>query len=121
MKKIYVLQIISLLIISIGSSVWAFSGQDIVTKASTFANGGTEQITITSMTSFSNNISKILLGIGMIIIFVVGTLLGIKYMTGTAEGKAKVMDSLVPFVIGVIVIFGAYTIWTIAVNVVNAI
>lgn len=121
MKKIYVLLIISLLIVSICNNVWAFTGEEIVSKASTFAGGGTQQITTASMTTFSNSISGILLGIGMIIIFVVGTLLGIKYMTGTAEGKAKVMDSLVPFVIGVVVIFGAYTIWTIAVNVINKI
>lgn len=47
----------------------------------------------------------------------VGTVLGIQFMVASAEDKAEVKKALVPYVIGCIVIFGAFTIWSIAVNI----
>lgn len=46
----------------------------------------------------------------------VGTMIGIQFMVASAEDKAKVKEALVPYVIGCAVIFGAFTIWSIAVN-----
>lgn len=46
----------------------------------------------------------------------VGTIIGIQFMVASAEDKAKVKEALVPYVIGCAVIFGAFTIWSIAVN-----
>lgn len=37
-------------------------------------------------------------------------------MVASAEDKAKVKEALIPYVIGCAVIFGAFTIWSIAVN-----
>lgn len=49
--------------------------------------------------------------------FIVGTIIGIQFMVASAEDKAKVKEALVPYIIGCIVIFGAFTIWSIAVNI----
>lgn len=64
----------------------------------------------------SSFIYKLLLAIGIIVMFMVGTILGIKFMVASAEDKAKVKEALVPYIVGCIVIFGAFTIWSIAVN-----
>lgn len=48
--------------------------------------------------------------------FVVGIIIGIQFMVASAEDKAKVKETLVPYIVGCIVIFGAFTIWSIAVN-----
>lgn len=48
--------------------------------------------------------------------FIVGTILGIQFMIASAEEKAKVKETLVPYIVGCIVIFGAFTIWSIVVN-----
>ena len=48
--------------------------------------------------------------------FLVGTIIGIQFMVASAEDKAKVKEALVPYVIGCAVIFGSFTIWSIAVN-----
>lgn len=48
--------------------------------------------------------------------FLVGTIIGIQFMVASAEDKAKVKEALIPYVIGCAVIFGAFTIWSIAVN-----
>ena len=122
-KKYSIVLIITLAMILICNNAYAtgLSASSIMTKAKTFANGGNTVIDQTSMEGLSTGISGILLGIGTIVIFLVGTLLGIKYMTGSAEGKAKVMDSLIPSAIGVIVIYGSYAIWKIAVQFIDKI
>lgn len=56
------------------------------------------------------------MAIGIIIMFAVGTVIGIQYMVASAEDKAKVKEALIPYIVGCIVIFGAFTIWSIAVN-----
>ena len=37
----------------------------------------------------------------------------------SADEKAKVKESLMPFVAGCVVVFGAFTIWKVAVNIGN--
>lgn len=46
----------------------------------------------------------------------VGTIIGIQFMLASAEDKAKVKEALIPYIIGCAVIFGAFTIWSIAVK-----
>ena len=58
-----------------------------------------------------------LLTLGVIITVVIGGVLGVKFMTSSAEDKAKVKESMIPYVIGSAVIFGAFIIWKIAINV----
>lgn len=58
-----------------------------------------------------------LLTLGVIITVAIGGVLGVKFMTSSAEDKAKVKESMVPYVIGSAVIFGAFIIWKIAINV----
>lgn len=65
----------------------------------------------------SNFMYKLLMAVGIIVMFIVGTIIGIQYMVASAEDKAKVKESLVPYIIGCVVIFGAFTIWSIAVNI----
>lgn len=59
---------------------------------------------------------KLLTSVGIVVMFLVGTIIGIQFMVASAEDKAKVKEALVPYVIGCAVIFGAFTIWSIAVN-----
>ncbi len=57
--------------------------------------------------------------IGLAAAAIIGTFLGIKFMTSGIEGKAKVKEALIVFVVGCIVIFGAFTIWKIAMKLFN--
>ena len=59
---------------------------------------------------------KLLTSIGIVAMFLVGTVIGIQFMVASAEDKAKVKEALIPYVVGCAVIFGAFTIWSIAVN-----
>lgn len=73
------------------------------------------------MKNTSNTIANILIAIGTVIAVIVSSILGIKFMIGSVEEKAQIKEALVPFIIGCIVIFGAFTIWKIFVNIGNGI
>ena len=45
--------------------------------------------------------------------------LGIKFMAASAEDKAKIKESMIPYVVGCIVIYGAFFIWKLAIMVVG--
>lgn len=64
----------------------------------------------------SDFLVKLLTAIGMVVMSAVGIIIGIQFMVASAEDKAKVKEALIPYIIGCAVIFGAYTIWKIAVN-----
>ncbi len=53
----------------------------------------------------------------MVVAVIVGLIIGIRFMTGGIEEKAKIKELLVPYVAGCIVIFGAFGIWSLVVNV----
>ena len=67
----------------------------------------------------SNFLYNLLLGIGIIIAVIVGSILGIKYMVGSAAEKAEYKETLLIYLIGCIVIFGAFGIWKIVVNILS--
>lgn len=68
-----------------------------------------------------NNISKfiynMLLGIALVAAVVVGMILGVKMMTAGIEEKAKIKETLVPYGVSCVVIFGAFGIWRLAVTI----
>jgi hypothetical protein len=46
----------------------------------------------------------------------VGTVLGIKFMLGSIEEKAKIKEVLIPYILGCVVVFGAYGIWRLVIT-----
>ena len=54
---------------------------------------------------------------GMVIAVVCGVCLGIKFMVGSTDGKAEVKEILLPYIIGCVIIFGAFGIWKIVITV----
>lgn len=92
----------------------------IFTKADEFLKKGddkTSTISADNLKSMSNIIYNILLIIGIIMAVIVGLVIGIQFMTGSVEQKAKVKETLIAYVVGCIVIFGAFAIWKLVVTV----
>lgn len=56
---------------------------------------------------------EILFIIGITASLIIISILGIRIMIGSAEEKAEVKEKMIPYIIGVIVIFSSYTIWKI--------
>ena len=80
---------------------------------------GSAKIDKGSLQNASSSIYNILLICGMIVAVLIGAILGIKFMIGSVEEKAEIKAALVPFVIGCIVVFGAFGIWKIVVTIGN--
>ena len=64
---------------------------------------------------------NILVSLGTIIVVVVGGILGIKYMAASAEDKANIKETMTPYILGAIVIFGAFGIWKMVTTVLTSI
>ncbi len=71
--------------------------------------------------NLSDSLYNILLIIGTIIAMIVGVVLGIQFITGSVEAKSKVKEALIPYVVGCIVIFGAFGIWKLAITILQGI
>ena len=68
-----------------------------------------------------NDIYNVLFPLGVAVTVIIGGVLGIKFMMASAEDKAKIKESLVPYVAGCVVIYGAFGIWKIAILIFSAI
>lgn len=82
--------------------------------------GAEEKITWKNLKNMSDTLYNILLVIGIIIAFIVGGILGIKFLTSSVEGKAEIKAMLVPYIIGCVVVFGSFTIWKIVVEILQS-
>lgn len=97
----------------------AYSIENIFSDAQNFLKAGNsvdETINQAALKDTSNFIYKLLLAIGVIVAFIVGVVLGIQFMVSSAEDKAKVKEALVAYAISCVVLFGAYGIWSLVVN-----
>lgn len=105
------------------NTVQADSISDVISGGDSFVQAGKDQsLTIDSnkIKNTSNTIYNILLIVGMCVAIIVSGILGIQFMVGSAEEKAKIKDSLIPFIIGCIVVFGAFGIWKIFIIIGNS-
>ena len=88
--------------------------------ADEFLSSAESQADNNSLQDFSNIMSNAFIGIGTAVAVIYATILGIKYMIGSIEEKAEIKESLVPFIIGCIVLFGAFGIWKMVVKIGNS-
>ena len=88
--------------------------------ADEFLSSAESQADNKSLQDFSNILSNAFIGIGTAVAVIYATILGIKYMIGSIEEKAEIKESLVPFIIGCIVLFGAFGIWKMVVKIGNS-
>ncbi len=78
--------------------------------------------TATLGTEGNNLVGKIiswLTGIGMAVSVIVLLVLGIKYMIGSAEEKAEYKKTMIPYLVGAILVFGASAIANMVYNMVK--
>ena len=94
----------------------AYAGplQDIMNRAEDFVNNGEKGgnvINNDALKEGSNTLYNVLLVIGIAVAFIWGIVLGIQFVTGSLGEKADVKKNLIVYVIGCIIIFGAFGIW----------
>lgn len=58
-----------------------------------------------------------LLGIGLMVVFVVTIVLGMRYMSVSPNEKSRIKQATTPYIIGTVIVFGAVTIWRIVIQI----
>ena len=64
-------------------------------------------------------IISFLWGIGLLVIFISTVVLGIRYMFVSPQEKSKIKQITMPYIVGVVIIFGALTIWKLVILVLD--
>lgn len=121
MKKIYILFLVFILVLSIYPCKSNALGE-IVKKADDFTNVDSTQdplLNDSELQSISSDLYNILLSIGIVLAVIIAMILGIQFMIGSVETQAKVKEALIPFVVGCVVVFGAFGIWKVVVSIGN--
>ncbi len=72
-----------------------------------------------TMNTTSDYVYNILFTIAVVLAVAIGMVIGIQFMMGSADEKAKIKETLIPYIIGVFIVFSAFTIWKIAINIGN--
>lgn len=115
-NKIIIIAIISMILVfslPIYSNALSFgsifgNAQDFISQGS---GSSAQGISEDSLKNISNAVSSILLTIAVAVTFISIAAMGINFAIQTVEDKAKIKESMVPWLIGVFVSFGAYGIW----------
>lgn len=100
-----------LIMLSVANSVFASSLINPGDLTGEGTQGGEEVQTL------GNQIIGIVTMIGIVVSVLVLVILGIKYMIGSAQEKAEYKKTMIPYVIGAILVFAASTVATIVMNV----
>ncbi len=69
-----------------------------------------------SLKTIGGKVLGVLQAVGVILAVVILTVIGIKYMMGSAEEKAEYKKTMMPYIIGAIIVFAAPTIANIVYN-----
>lgn len=132
MKKSLLIKIIFIILIflttfSQSNIVFADGDQSvsgIIDGGSSFIEDGegqTSPITSDKTQELTNDLYNILFFVGLVLAMIIGIILGIQFMTGSVEQKAKVKDALIPYIVGCVVVFGAFGIWKLVVTILRGI
>ena len=70
-------------------------------------SGNDTGVSTVNLQNVGNKLATIIRNVGIVLSVIVLMILGIKYMLGSAEEKAEYKKSMIPYVVGAIVLFGA--------------
>ena len=119
--------IMSVCMISNFNLVYASTVDDVFGDADEFINQGEQQqngaggIDEEILGDTTNFLYNLLLAIGIVVAVIVGSILGIKYMMGSVEEKAEYKQTLLAYLISCAVVFGAFGIWKLVINILSGV
>ena len=117
MKKFCKIIIVFLIIINIYCNAFCVRAQGIWEIGNKFLNLGSQSSAALNKYNTSKTIVAFigiidfLWGLGLLVILISTVVLGIKYMIVSPNEKSRIKQATTPYIIGVIIIFGAVTIW----------
>lgn len=115
-KILSMILIVMMVIASISSVVCATP--DLSEQIKSMAEGSGKQPT--EVINLGKTIVTIMQTVGIVVAVVVLLILGIKYMMGSAEEKAEYKKTMIPYLVGAILIFASTTIVNVVYNIANS-
>lgn len=100
------IKVISTLLLAI-MLVTSIAGTVLAVDPNTLLNGlnGNGNVQINDLTKVGNNIVTIIQVVGIVIAVIVLLVIGIKYMMGSASEKAEYKKTMIPYIVGAVLIF----------------
>ena len=100
------IKVISTLLLAI-MLVASIAGTVLAVDPNTVLNGlnGNGNVQTNDLTKIGNNIVTIIQVIGIVIAVIVLLVIGIKYMMGSASEKAEYKKTMIPYIVGAVLIF----------------
>ena len=99
-RKVLNILLISLLVISITSNVFALTPANVTADTT---------LDVGNLKTVGDQIVSIIRTVGVIAAVIILMVLGIKYMMGSTEERAEYKKSMLPYVIGAVILFAAST------------
>ncbi len=123
MKKLMVFILLFMTIIIMANQVMAFGLDDIVQRGDDFINKGdpSDAISEDQVRATSKGVFRTLLIIGVIVAIIGGAIIGIQFLMGSVEAKAQIKEKLIPYVVGCAIMFGAFGIWKVVVDILQGV
>ena len=117
-RKVKIFSIIMLIIITLSSFMGTieYAGQGTIDPSKYNPSSGTQGEIPKEFTNIVNAIITVIQTIGIILSVIVIALLGIKYMTGSVEERADYKKTLIPFLIGTVLLTTVSTVVRIIYN-----
>ena len=115
-KIISIALVILMAMVSISNVVLA--APDFSSTIKDMANGSGKQPT--EIVNLGKSIVTIMQTVGIVVAVVVLLVIGIKYMIGSAEEKAEYKKTMIPYIVGAILIFASTTIVNVVYNLANS-
>lgn len=129
MKKIVSVLLLILLIITACNSVYAdttdrHTAGEIISEGKDFISIGKSdaenRIGSENLKKMSDTLYNILLVVGIVTAIIVGLIMGMKFILGGIEEKAEIKAMLIPYIVGCVVVFGAFAIWKVVVDILQS-
>lgn len=100
------IKVISTLLLAI-MLVTSIAGTVLAVDPNTVLNGlnGNGDVQTNDLTKLGNNIVTIIQVVGIVIAVIVLLVIGIKYMMGSASEKAEYKKTMIPYIVGAVLIF----------------
>lgn len=100
------IKVISTLLLAI-MLVTSIAGTVLAVDPNTVLNGlnGNGNVQINDLTKVGNSIVTIIQVLGIVIAVIVLLVIGIKYMMGSASEKAEYKKTMIPYIVGAVLIF----------------
>ena len=111
MKIISILTIILCVVMSASTVCFAD-----IAPGSITGEGALDAAAEQNISNIGNTVAGIIRNVGIVLAVIIVMVLGLKYMMGSAQEKAEYKKTMIPYIVGAVLLFGASAIATMVIS-----